>query len=221
MSFSADLKDYIALQERKSECCNAAFVAGASGELPTLHCEGCMPAFVSGAFLRSGTVTEPTKSFHFDIKTDADTALIIQTKLAKEGVNLNRSIMKNGKVRVYCKGGSKISDLLVYIGATKFALDIIELEVEKKVRTTENRKANAEYANIDRSATAAAEQLNAIERLRRSGKLALLSDKLQETARVRVENPFATLGELCEMFEPPLSKAGLAHRLRKLLEEAE
>ncbi len=221
MSFSSELKEHFAAVERKRDCCRRAYAAGFAGDAPFKECEDCLAAFTAGAFVKSGTVTEPEKGFHFDIKTDGDTALYLSEQLTERGFPVKKSAMKNGKTRLYCKGGGAIGDLLVYLGATRFALDVIDREVIKKVRTTENRRANAAYANIDRAATAAAEQLNAIERLRAAGKLQLMSDKLRETARVREENPFMSLGELCGEFDPPLSKAGLSHRLQKLIEEAE
>ncbi len=221
MSFSSELKEYFAGMERKRECCRRSFELGANGQSPCDGCDECLAAYTAGAFIKSGTVTEPAKGFHLDIKTDAETAEYLIKGMEESGISLRGSLMKNGKTRVYCKGGSAIGDLLVYLGATRFALDVIDREVLKKVRTTENRRANAAYANIDRAATAAAEQLNAIERLRAAGKLQLMSDKLRETARIREENPFMSLAELCAEFDPPLSKAGLSHRLQKLIEEAD
>lgn len=221
MSFSSELKEYLAAAERKKDCCRRAYEYGFKGETPIEECGDCLAAYVSGAFVRSGTVTEPEKGFHFEIKTDEDLAEYMTAKLVEQGFPIKKSKLRNGKIRVYCKGGAAIGDLLVYIGATRFALDVIDREVIKNVRTTENRRANAAYANIDRAATAAAEQLNAIERLRAAGKLQLMSDKLQLTAQIREENPFMSLGELCEEFNPPLSKAGLLHRLQKLTEEAD
>ncbi len=220
MAFSSDLKAFFAAAERKRDCCRRAYGDGESGEAPMLSCADCLAAYVCGAFVKSGSVTEPDKGFHFEIKTDAETAAFLVEQLTKRGIRIRSGTMRGGKTRIYCKSGGAIGDLIVFLGATGFALEVIDREVMREIRGTENRKANAVYANIDRSATAAAEQLNAIEKLRAAGKLPLMSDKLRETARVREENPFMSLGELCGMFDPPLSKAGLSHRLQKLIEEA-
>jgi len=103
----------------------------------------------------------------------------------------------------------------------KFALEVMEKEVIKNVRYKENRKSNAELANIDRAATAAAEQTRAIRLLRERGAFNAMSEELVLTAKLREENPFMPLGELCKVFSPPISKSGLSHRLKRIMEEAD
>ena len=60
-------------------------------------------------------------------------------------------------------------------------------------------------------------QIHAVEKLEASGEITLLPDELRTTARLRLENPEATLGELAALHTPPITKSGVNHRLKKLL----
>ncbi len=222
MSVSSEIKDYLSGEDiKRSECCAAAFEKGKNGALLEEKCAACRNHYVAGAFVGNGTVTDPLKGFHLDIKATASVAKALNEVLAEEDLTPGMCEMRGGKVRLYYKGSSRISDFLTFIGASKYALEFMEQEVLRNLRSKENRMANAEFANIDRAATAAAEQIRAIAFLREKGVLSSLPDELIATAKVREANPFMPLGELCREFSPPISKSGLSHRLKRLIAEAD
>jgi hypothetical protein len=99
-------------------------------------------------------------------------------------------------------------------------MEIMTSKLERNLRGSVNRRVNCDSANLDKAVAASQNQIDAIGRLRDRGLLEELPDKLQETARLRVENPELTLSQLAELFSPPISKSALNHRLRKLVEMA-
>lgn len=221
MSVSADIKAYLESEIKRANCCDAAFECGKAGLNYKELCPACRASFIAGVFVGCGTVTDPEKDFHLDMKVPHSLAGRVASILEEEGLTPRACSMRNGKVRLYYKVSALISDFLTYVGAMKYALEVMETEVIKNVKSRENRKFNAELANIDRAATAAAEQMRAIAVLKKHGALNQLSEELALTARIREENPFMPLGELCKEFSPPISKSGLSHRLKRITEEAD
>lgn len=221
MSVSSEIKEFLCTGIKRNPCCAAAFEAGRRGEAFKEACAGCRAAFVGGIFVGFGTMTDPQKDFHLDFKLPRGIAGKAAFVLDEEGLTPHASLLRNGRVRLYYKVSSLISDLLTYMGAGKYALEVLEAEVIKNVRSRENRRSNAELANIDRAATAAAEQIRAIEALKRRGALTHLPEELALTAKIREENPFLPLDELRLEFSPPISKSGLSHRLKRIIEEAD
>lgn len=221
MSVSADIKEHLQNDIKRSACCANAFENGKNGENFKEVCPACRASFLAGVFVGCGTVTDPEKDFHLDMKVPRALAGRVASILEEEGLTPGACSMRGGKVRLYYKVSALISDFLTYIGAMKYALEVLETEVIKSVRGKENRISNAELANMDRAATAAAEQMRAIAILKKHGALNQLSEELVMTARIREENPFMALGELCTVFSPPISKSGLSHRLKRIIEEAD
>ena len=107
------------------------------------------------------------------------------------------------------------------MGSQHMIFEIINNRIEREIRNNENRATNCVAKNIEKSVSAAARQIEAIGLLMKTGRFERLSEGLRVTAMVRYHNPDATLDELVELHEPPISKSGLNHRLKKLLEEAE
>lgn len=220
MSVSAELKEFLTNSERRNACCKESFAAGKAGEIYKERCPACRSAFTAGVFAGFGSITDPEKSFHLDMRLAAPLADKLTAILAEEGLEPRRYTLKGNKVRLYYKVSSAIGDFLTYIGASKFALAVMEKEVYNSVKFKENRDANAVIANLDRFATAAAEQRLNINILKECGALESLPEELQVTARLREEYPDMPLSELAQMFSPPISKSGLNHRLKRLGEEA-
>lgn len=222
MSVSADIKQYLAEEiQRRKPCCRASFEDGSEGRIYKEQCPVCRSAFIGGAFLGYGSITDPEKAFHLELKVEAAFGDKLSAVLAEEGIEPRAYSLKGGRVRLYYKTSGAISDFLTFVGASRFALEVMDKEVMNSIKFKENRKSNAAIANMDRTATAAAEQQLVIKELKKHGVLESLGDELKETARLREENPDASLGELCLMFSPPISKSGLNHRFKRLAEEAE
>ena len=126
---------------------------------------------------------------------------------------------KNG-MHLYYKNSTAMEDVFSYLHAHKTLFALINQKIEREIRNDENRATNCVARNIQKAVTAAAEQTQAIERLRGSREWDRLSAPLRETAELRLSNPEATLSELALLHTPPITKSGLNHRLKKLSELA-
>jgi DNA-binding protein WhiA len=114
-----------------------------------------------------------------------------------------------------------VEDVLAIGGASVSAMASMQQKLVRELRGEVNRKSNCEVKNIRRATSAATLQLEAIKKLRASGKFDLLPDELKETAILREEEPEMPLSELAQRHVPPISKSGLNHRMEKLLSAAE
>lgn len=177
----------------------------------------CRRAFLRGAFLAGGSVTDPEKRYHLELSTthwkvsrETGTLLLEMELPAKETERKGSSVL-------YYKQSEAIEDFLTVIGAPVSAMAVMEAKIEKDWRNEANRKTNCDSANVDKAVAAAQEQLAAIRKLEEWAVLETLPEKLQQTATLRREHPETTLSELAELHEPPISKSAVNHRMRKLL----
>lgn len=186
-----------------------------------LLCEGCRTSFLRGVFLACGTVNDPHKSFHLEfLLPHGGPVDMLCSFLQACGYPPKRTLRKNG-VGVYFKDSGAVEDLIGMMGAQHTVFEIINSRIERDIRNNENRATNCVAKNIEKSISAATRQIDAINRLMEVGKLDALPESLRTTAMVRYRHPDATLDELVLLHEPHISKSGLNHRLKKLLEEAE
>ena len=185
--------------------------------------ESCVKSLIRGAFISFGTVNEPQKGYHLEFKMkNAERAAFIYRLLSEAGFEPKIANRRTGtSVGLYYKNSTAIEDLLTYLGAVKSVFDFINVKIEREIRNSVNRSTNCVAGNISKSVSAAQKQVAAISSLDSVGKLSLLPDELFETAKLRVENPSASLSELALLHEPPISKSGLTHRLAKIIEFAE
>ena len=184
-------------------------------------CDGCHSAFLRGLFLACGTVNDPHRSFHLEFAlSDATVLLAVERFLTSCGYP-PRKIQRAGSVGLYFKDSGAIEDLIGMMGAQHSVFEVINSRIEREIRNNENRATNCVAKNIEKSISAATRQIEAIGKLMESGKIDRLPEPLRITAMVRYQNPDATLDELAALHEPPISKSGLNHRLRRLLTEAE
>ena len=203
------------------------FGLGAS-DTPALHInfpvveeDCCKLAFLRGAFLAGGSITDPAKSYHLELSTT-------HHNVAREAYTLIQEVMgfypkssaRKGGQGLYLKQSEWISDLLTYLGAPVASMAIIEARLEKELNNKVNRRCNCDDANTSKVVEAAQEQLAAIRLLRERGALEHLPLKLQQAACAREENPESNLTELAAMMDPPITKPAMSHRLKKLLELA-
>ncbi len=181
----------------------------------------CKRAYIRGAYLSVGSMSDPKRSYHLefvcDTKAQAD-QLVDQLK----DLELDARITERKKrFVVYMKEGSSIVELL---GLCEAHVGLMQMEndrIVREVRGDVNRRVNREAANITKTVNAATRQIEDIEYLRDNGILESLPGSLKEMALIRLENPDATLPELGKLFDPPLGKSGVNHRLRKLGELAD
>ncbi len=177
----------------------------------------CKASFIRGAFLSCATVSNPNKEYHaeFPIR-DSMLADEFFELLVEMGLKPKRSV--RGKTFIiYFKESENIEDLLTLIQATNHTLELAGIKVYKDMRNHYNRISNCEMANISKTVNAAVEQTRAIEKIKTLGAFPKLSKELQTVAQLRLENPEATLKELCELSKENITKSGLNHRLKRLI----
>lgn len=190
-------------------------------EIPLIHnvvvqknC--CRRAFLRGAFLAAGSVSDPMRSYHFEIVCDTEyQAEQLQALIQSLGIDA-RTVRRKKNHIVYVKEGSQISDLLGMMDARKALLEWENVRIIKEMRGSVNRKVNCETANINKTVNAAVKQMEDIKYIRDRIGFEGLSNGLDEIARVRLQYPEATLKELGLLLSPPVGKSGVNHRLRKL-----
>ena len=180
----------------------------------------CRTAFLRGAFLAGGSVTDPEKRYHLELSTSHIQASREVSALLQEMGFLPRSVMRGGSAVIYFKQSEHIEDLLTTLGAPVAATEIMTAKVDKEIRNGANRAMNCDMANVNKTVDAVAAQQEAIEKLEKAGQLDKLPEKIQETARLRMQNPELPLAQLAALFDPPISKSCLNHRIRKIMEEA-
>ena len=178
----------------------------------------CRAAFLRGAFLAGGSVTDPRKGYHLELSTSHHSVsrevLALMHELGLEA----KTARRKGNTVIYFKQSDRIEDFLTCIGAPISAMEVMNAKLEKDLRGKVNRRVNCDAANLDKAVEAALTQVEAIRRLEGDGRLAALPDKLQEAARLRLAHPEDTLVQLAERCDPPITKSALNHRLRKLVE---
>ncbi len=190
-------------------------------ELVGYRCGECAHSFIRGAFIASGTINDPQKSYHLEFSMPSAARAQKLTAMLDDIVPSPKTTLRAQKVGVYYKSNESIFDLLNYMGAGQSRFLLTNTFIERDIRNSENRATNCVASNISKSVDAAMKQIEAIRILTDSGKLLSLPEELRYTAELRVENPSASLFELSHLHEPPISKSGLNRRLTKLLEEAE
>ncbi|MCF0145105.1 MAG: DNA-binding protein WhiA [Eubacterium sp.] len=176
----------------------------------------CRRAWVKGAFLSAGVISDPDRSYHAELVcTDAETAESAAEIMTSLG--LSAAVSKRGRYSpVYIKEGAQISDLLGMIDARVAMMDFENARILREVRGNINRKVNCETANIQKTADAAAAQIEDILFIRSIGGANVLPPILDEMACIRVKYPQKTLQELGNMLNPPVGKSGVNHRLRRI-----
>jgi len=189
--------------------------------LPVVEDECCRSAFLRGAFLAGGSVTDPEKGYHFELTTTHQSVARETYALMEEILGFYpKTAERAGGQVLYLKQSDRICDCLTCMGAPVAAMGVMEAKLEKELNNKVNRRCNCDDANTSKVVEAAQEQLSAIRILVDAGLLEKLPDKLHSAAKARLENPEASLTELASMMEPPISKPAMNHRLKKLIQTA-
>ena len=185
-----------------------------------LMCDKCGVAFMTGLFIKNGTVSDPTKEYQLEFKiSDEDKAAKLLAGFYRMGFEF-KIVQRRKSFVVYTRNSETIEDFLATIGAQSTCLEIMSNKVVKDIRNKINRITNCETANIAKSSKASSEHLDAINLLIRNGNLELLSEDLQAVAYLKLDNPELSLSALAEIADPPLTKSSLNRRLKKLCELA-
>lgn len=176
----------------------------------------CRRAFIRGAFLCAGSISDPEKFYHFEIVCGSK-AKAVQLMELIQSFEVDAKIVQRKKYYVvYVKEGAQIVELLGIMGASVSLMNLENVRILKDMRNTVNRKVNCETANINKTVNAAVKQVEDILYIRDTAGLDSLPENLEETALLRLEYPQASLKELGALLSTPVGKSGINHRLRKI-----
>lgn len=176
-------------------------------------------AFVRGAFLGSGSINNPNKTYHLEIVLkNKEYGMFLNNVASSMGISL-KELQRKNTYSLYIKEGEEISRFLALIGASTSVLKFEEIRVIRDIRNNINRKVNCETANLNKTVSAAVRQIEDIKLIQKKG--IKLPENLAEIANLRLENPDSSLIELGNMLKNPIGKSGVNHRLKKLQEIAE
>ena len=190
--------------------------------LPLVEDDCCKNAFLRGAFLAGGSVTDPEKGYHLEMATTHQSVVREAYTLLEEVMGFYpKTTGRSGTQVLYIKQSEQISDLLTYLGAPLAAMGIMEARLEKELNNKVNRRCNCDDANTSKVVEAAQEQLASLRVLREKGMWEHLPKKLLQAAAAREDHPEASLTELAAMMEPPITKPAMNHRLKKLMQMAQ
>lgn len=180
----------------------------------------CLASFIRGVFLSCGHMVDPRKNYRLDfLMPDERSADFIVELLSDNGFAPKLSQRSDGSVCVYFIDSTSIEDLLTFMGAINSSLTLMEIKVEKNYTNALNRRGNFDTANYVKTYAFAQAQIEAIERLKESGKFGELSDELREIANLRLEHTDATLNELASLSH--LGRSTVDRRLKKIMQLAE
>ena len=173
--------------------------------------------FIRGLFMGSGSINNPEKKYHLEcgIREENEILKIINL-LMKFDINL-----KSNNKTIYTKEGEEISKFLAFIGANKAVLNFEEIRVQRQMNNKVNRLVNCKSANLNKVLNASVEQINAIKKLKESGKFEKLNANLKEIAELRTEFPDISLVELGQKLSIPIGKSGVNYRLNKIIKISE
>lgn len=183
--------------------------------------ECCKKAALFAAFMAAGFVNSPKKSYHLELVTHkkrvSEDLCEIMFELSMEP----KVTMRKNKYVIYIKNNEEICDFLSVIGAKRSLFQFHEVKIEKELKNRINRSLNCESANQDKVISAGLKQVKAIEKLIKTKKLETLSEDMQKTAYLRLDNPDLSLSELADLADFSITKSGLNHRLKKIVSLAE
>ncbi len=203
--------------EQKKMIC--ARFAGENGGI--LNNECCIASFLRGAFLVCGTVTEPQKDYHLEFIAGSERRCDILVNVLKRIDVRAHKLNRGERWVIYVKDAEGIGRLMMQMGAAYAVKHLEETRNVRDCRNNANRRVNCDNANIDRTLSASESQCSAIRKLIKIKGLEGIPVELREIAQLRLENPEMSLRELSENLSEPISRSGVNHRLKKLMELAE
>ena len=188
------------------------------GNLPELlleKCPNCRSSFLKGVFLASGRVSDPDKSYTLEFSL-AERSEIFSEFLKETG--LNPGVLNKEKKAVFFRSSSGIEEFFANAGMNGAMFSVIEAKFNGEAKLNIHRVTNCYTNNIAKTVDAASAQLAIIKELCEANLLSSLPDELEATARLRLENPDLSLAQLSAISVPKVSKPGLSHRLKKIIE---
>lgn len=176
----------------------------------------CKRVFIRGLFLACGSVANPARGYHLEMALGSMGKAREVIRLLQAFEIEAKMVERKRNYIVYVKEGARIVDLLNVMGAHVALMDFENVRILKEVRNSVNRQVNCETANIKKTVSAAARQIEDIQYIRDTSGFGTLPKGLAEIAIIRLEHAEVSLKELGGMLDPPIGKSGVNHRLRKL-----
>lgn len=181
----------------------------------------CKVAFLRGIYLICGTMINPQKEYHFEFSLSSEKLCDqIFNILTEIGIDFKKTL-RNKNFLLYIKESNQIEDMLTYLGAVKSSLALMNLKIEKELRNQANRVTNCETANIGKTVNASMSQIEKISMIKETIGFEGLPIELQDIAIMRLMNPEASLRELCLLCGNTLTRSGLNHRLKRIIDIAD
>ncbi|MBQ2671804.1 MAG: DNA-binding protein WhiA [Clostridia bacterium] len=188
------------------------------------HDNEFLSSFLRGIFLSCGNINDPQSGYHLELNLPTET-------LSQEILNFLNSvktcdfkakfIKRRKNFIVYLKDSECIIDFLVFIGAKKYAMELMQIKMIKEVRNNVNRTTNFETANLNKITNSSSNQIQAIKKIKSTVGLTYLPDKLYTVAKIRLKHPYISLKEFSKLCGESISKSGINHRLKKIIKIAE
>lgn len=186
-----------------------------------LECEECAASYMRGAFLSCGAITDPHVDYHMEFSVPYYNLSRDLMSLLGELDFYPRMVRRAGGNVVYFKESEQIEDILTLMGAQDASLELMNIKIVKDIRNKANRITNCESANIDKTVAAAAVHVDAVRKIQQTCGLDALPEELRELAKLRLDNPEISLRELSDLLPERLSRSGVNHRLRRIVEFAD
>lgn len=179
--------------------------------------------FLALVFIKCGNITNPENEYHmeFDLTSPDLCDAIMHAFEHSDVLGFSPSLTeRRNHFVIYLKDNQKITDFLVFIGAQKAAMEIMQIKMIKEIRNNINRSTNFETANLSRVTNSSTQHIAAINKIKESIGIEELPEHLRETALLRIMNPYMSLNDLSRLYEKPISKSGINHRLKKIMDIA-
>jgi len=189
-----------------------------NGNLFDEKCQNCRSSFLRGVFLGAGRISDPQKTYTLEFSL-GERSESFSSMLAEMELSPKRSD-KGGGV-VYFRNSQGIEDFLAHSGLNGAMFSVIEAKFNGEAKRNVHRVTNCYTNNIKKTVDAASPQLEIIRKLVEANLLSSLPDELEATAILRLENPDLSLSQLSAISVPKVSKPGLSHRLKKIMELGE
>ena len=172
-------------------------------------------SFIKGLCLGSGSVNNPSNSYHLEIILNSERVSSQTLELLLE-FNIRAKLIKRNKTSIiYIKNIDSILKLFEYMELNDIVSDIMKIREVKEYRNMANRAYNCDSANMDRLLEASNRQIQAINKILSYSK-ELLNDDLYEIAMVRLENPDADLKTIGELLKKPIGKSSVFAKFKKI-----
>lgn len=189
------------------------------GQLPGKQCKSCGGEFIRGLFFASGKVSDPDKQYSLEFSPNANFNALFEYL---RGLGLSPKIASRGEKEViYFRQSTEIEDFFAFAAMNHTIFELMNAKINSEIRNNANRVANCETNNIGKAVDASAKQSEAIGELIEANLLSSLPEELERTARLRHKYPDLSLSQLAALHSPPISKPGLSHRLKKIMDFAQ